>query len=358
VKLKGLNIRKNGADVWYASFRANGTLLGKAESREALRDLMETPAFLQAYVLAQTGKRKIVYPDGTFGALVDWYQTKPEWTDLAERTREDYQKALNFLEPAYAYSAPEIEMADVVELRDQAAAEHHDKFSDTVVAVMSAVFRTACDAGRLKGNPALGVKRLYKADKDANRAWKPAEWETVLRLAPAHLRAPLAIARWAGLRGQDLAVIKWDSYRDDPEMGKALVFVPLKNGDEVGEVTVGVLPQLRAVLDAMSDGVLPSAPICRNSLGMIYPSANALRKVWQDFKASKSFKAALPNSSDLTLHGLRVTMASELRDEGFSNRAIADALGDMSESMGQRYSRGAEQRKTSVRVFQKMAKGA
>lgn len=358
MKLKGLNIRQNSAGVWYASYRSTGALLGKADSREALDALMEEPPFLQAYVLAQTSKRRIIYPAGTFGALVDWYQTRPEWTGLADRTRADYQKALNFLEPAYGYSTDEIELADVAELRDQAASEHHAKFSDTVIAVMSAVFRTACDAGKMKSNPALGAKRLYKADKDANRAWKPAEWETVLRLAPAHLRALLAIARWAGLRGQDLAVITWAAYRDDPEMGKALVFVPLKNGQSVGEVTVGVLPQLRAVLDAMSDGVLPSAPICRNSLGMIYPSPNALRKVWQDFKASKAFKAALPAGSDLTLHGLRVTMASELRDNGFSNRAIADALGDLSESMGQRYSRGAEQRKTSLRVFRTMAKGA
>lgn len=358
MKLKGLNTRKNSAGIWYTSHRASGILLGKADSREALAALMETPEFLQAYVLAKTGKKKITYPDGTFGALVDWYQTRPAWTDLADRTRADYQKALNFIEPAYGYSKNEIELSDVIELRDQAADEHHLKFSDTVIAVMSAVFRTACNAGKMKSNPALGAERLYKADKSANRAWRPEEWETVLRLAPAHLRAPLAIARWAGLRGQDLAVIKWESYRDDPEMGKALVFVPLKNGEAVGEVTVGVLPQLRAVLDAMSDGVLPSAPICRNSLGMIYPSPNALRKVWQDFKASKVFMAALPDSSDLTLHGLRVTMASELRDNGFSNRAIADALGDLSESMGQRYSRGAEQRKTSVRVFEKMAKKA
>lgn len=356
MKLKGLNIRQNSAGVWYASYRANGTFLGKADSKDALRALMEMPEFLQAYILAKTGKRKIIYPDGTFGALVDWYQTKKEWTDLADRTKADYQKALNFIEPAYGYSTGEIEMADVVDLRDQAAAEHHDKFSDTVVAVMSAVFRTACGAGKMKSNPALGVSRLYRANKDANRAWKPFEVETAIRLAPAHLRAALAIARWAGLRGQDIAVLTWAAYRDDPDMGKALVFVPLKNGDDVGEVTVGVLPQLRAVLDAMSDGVLPSAPICRNSLGVIYPSANALRKVWQDFKASEAFKAALPASSDLTLHGLRVTMASELRDNGFSNRAIADALGDKSESMGQRYSRGAEQRKTSVRVFKRMAK--
>ena len=171
MKLKGLNIRQNSAGVWYASYRSTGALLGKADSREALDALMEAPAFLQAYVLAQTSKRRIIYPTGTFGALVEWYQTRPEWTDLAKRTRADYQKALNFLEPAYGYSSDEIELADVADLRDQAAAEHHAKFSDTVIAVMSAVFRTACDAGKMKSNPALGAKRLYKADKDANRAW-------------------------------------------------------------------------------------------------------------------------------------------------------------------------------------------
>jgi hypothetical protein len=148
VKLKGLNIRSNSAGVWYVSYRSTGTLLGKAASRDALDALMETPAFLQAYVLAQTGKRKITYPEGTFGALVDWYQTRPEWLKLAPRTQADYQKALYFIEPAYGYAAGEIELADVAELRDQAAAEHHAKFSDTVIAVMSAVFQPLAMRGR------------------------------------------------------------------------------------------------------------------------------------------------------------------------------------------------------------------
>lgn len=358
VKLKGLNVRKNSAGVWYCSFRATGALLGKASDRKALDRLMETPAFLDAYTLAKINKPKRTYPDGTFGALIDWYKTRKDWTDLADRTKADYQQALTFLEGTYGYSVAEIQMADIVDLRDQAASERYPKFSNTVVAAMSAVFRTACNGGRLGANPALGVQRLYSPSKEANRAWSAEEWAAGFQIAPANLRAPLAIARWAGLRGQDIATLKWEAYRDDPEMGKALVFVPLKNGDKVGKVTVGALPALRAVLDPLSEGVLPSAPICRNSLGMIYPSANALRQVWQNFKASDAFKAALPDSADLTLHGLRVTMASEMREMGLSNRQIADALGDLSESMGQKYSRGAKQRKTSVRIFKRMARGA
>ena len=127
MKLKGLNTRKNSAGVWYVSLRSTGALLGKAASREALALLMETPEFLQAYVLAQTGKSKITYPDGTFGALVDWYQGRPEWTGLADRTRADYQKALTFLEPVYGYNSAEIEMSDVVDMRDQADEEKHAK---------------------------------------------------------------------------------------------------------------------------------------------------------------------------------------------------------------------------------------
>ncbi len=80
-----------------------------------------------------------------------------------------------------------------------------------------------------------------------------------------------------------------------------------------------------------------------------------MRKVWQDFKASEAFKAALPNSADLTLHGLRVTYASDLRERGFTDREIADMLGDLTESMGRRYARGARMVKTSKRVLKRLA---
>src|SRR5690606_35114661 len=186
--------------------------------------------------------------------------------------------------------------------------------------------------------------------------WKHTEWETAYSLAPAHLRPVLAIAKHCGLRGQDIAVLKWENYRLDPGMGKVLAVALRKNGKDVGEITIGVPSELRSLLDAMRAGdgtVQPAsnAPICRNSLGKAYPSENAMRKVWQDFKATDAFKAALPDSSDLTLHGLRVTFASELRESGFSDREVTDMLGDLSEGMGKRYSRGAEMRKTSVRVF-------
>lgn len=362
VKLSGLNIRRNSTGKWYVSVRATGAALISAfdGTRDELTKAMSADSFLNAYSIGKSAKKRRVYPDGTFGALIDWYETREAWTKLAPRTRADYTKARDFLDPVFGYVAREVSGDDVIDMRNRAAEKHYAKFSNDVVAYMSAVFREAKDDRRVPANPALGVKRLYKgASKEANRAWKPHEWEAAMRIAPAHLRTPLSIARWAGLRGQDIAVLQWASYRDDKDMGKALTFTPLKNGDEVGEITLGVAPALRAILDPIyAAGVLPSAPICRNSLGKMYPSDNAMRKAWQDFKASEAYERALPASSDLTLHGLRVTFASELRENGFSDREIADMLGDLSESMGKRYARGARMRKTSVRVFKKLARNA
>lgn len=362
VKLSGLNIRRNSTGKWYVSIRATGTALISAfeGTRDDLTRAMSADGFLDAYSIGKKAKKKRVYPDGTFGALIDWYETRTAWTDLAARTKADYIKARDFLDPVFGYIAHEVTGDDVIEMRNRAAETRYAKFSNDVIAYMSAVFREAKDDRRVPTNPALGVKRLYKgASKEANRAWKPHEWEAVMRIVPGHLRAPLAIARWSGLRGQDIAVLQWANYREDADLGKALVFTPHKNGGKVGEITVGVVDQLRAVLDPVhSAGVLPSAPICRNSLGKRYPSDNAMRKAWQDFKASEAYERALPASADLTLHGLRVTFASELRENGFTDREIADMLGDLSESMGKRYARGARMRKTSVRVQKRMAGGA
>lgn len=363
VKIKGLNIRRNKVGKWYVSLRATGKLLLSVKcDRDELDALLEGPEFLLAYATAER-KRQREYSAGTFGAIAERYRTGRSWQGLAERTRADYAKVLLFLDRCADFQADEIETADVVEMRDIGAAEHGDKFSDFVVAVMSNVFREAIEAGLIKTNPAKGVRRLYRANDEANRRWSQAEWNAAYSLIPAHLRAVLSIAKHCGLRGQDIAVLTWENYRDDPDMGKVLAFVPRKNGDKVGELTIGVPDQLRSLLDAMKagDGVVQpasNAPICRNSLGKKYPTENAMRKAWQDFKATDAYKAAVPTGADLTLHGLRVTFSSELREQGFSDREVADMLGDLSEGMGKRYSRGAEMRKTSVRVHKKRVQNA
>lgn len=356
VSIKGLNIRRNASGTWYASLRATGQQLAKAASREELQRQLSTPQFLAAYASAER-KRRRTYEPGTIGALAERYRQSRRYLSLAERTRADYDKVLLYLERTFELAFADIEMVDIIETRDIAAEEHGDKFSDFVLAVLSALFREAVEGGLVKSNPVLGVARLYRADATANRRWTADEWKAVYDAAPDHLRIVLAIARHCGLRGQDIAALKWEAYRPDPDMGKVLSFTPRKNGKTVGEITIGVPAELRTLLDAQRTGNVvpaPNMPICLSTHGKGYKNESSMRSAWTAFKASDAFKAAAPSGQDLTLHGLRVTFASELREAGFSDREVADMLGDLSEGMGKRYSRGAEMRKTSVRVFQKL----
>lgn len=358
VRITGLNIRKNKSGTWYAHLRATGQQLAKASSRDELMRQLETSDFLAAYATAKR-RQKRTYEAGTIGDLVARYRKSRRYLSLAERTRADYEKVLAYLDDLFDHAYSTIETVDIVEARDAAASQKGDKFSDFVLAVLSALFREAVESGLVKNNPVLGVARLYRADKDANRRWTPSEWSSVYSAAPGHLRAVLAIARYCGLRGQDIAALKWENYRPDPDMGKAISFVPKKNGKVVGEITLGVPQELRSLLDGMRAGNVvpaPNMPICLSAHGKGYRNESSMRGAWMQFKRTEAFKAAVPTGQDLTLHGLRVTFASELREEGFSDREVADLLGDLSEGMGKRYSRGAEMRKTSVRVFQRLKK--
>lgn len=350
VKLKGLNIRRNSAGKWYVSIRRSGiSLVNRFEgTRDDLARHMATPEFLAQFSTAKNQGIKRTYAPGTFGSLIDWYMTRDTWLDLAPRTRQDYQKVALFLEPTFDYNVLEITKADVAELRDRAIKSKYPKFSNDVIAFMSAVFREATEYNRMPENPALGVRRKYRPSKNANRAWTQQEWDFVSQSAPENLIAPLFLIRWAGLRGQDVAKIRWSAHKKDPEMGHVIAFTPLKNGAHYGEVVVGVLPPLQAVLCAQKRNTLT---IAHNSLGKPYPSENAMRKAWGDFKNSDIFKENLPKSHDLTLHGLRVTYASMIKEAGFDDRAVADAIGDASESMGHRYARGANKKINSVRIF-------
>jgi hypothetical protein len=202
VMLKGLNIRRNDTGKWYVSVRANGATLikGFSGSRAELDRVMAKPEFLDLYANGRDKKKSRTYPTGTFGALIDWYEALDAWKNLSPRTQADYGKVKRFLEPTFSYSVAEIDSSDVMEMRDRPKALHYAKFSNDVIAYMSAVFREAKDDRRISINPALGIKRLYKAGKDANRRWNEEEWVNVFALAPSHLKAPMAIARWAGMR--------------------------------------------------------------------------------------------------------------------------------------------------------------
>lgn len=347
VRLKGLSIYQRRGK-WYAYYRSNGKALVKGfeGTRADLDKHLATPGVLNFY--SEIADLPRVKGFGTLGGLIDFYKTKDKWKKLKPRTQADYQKVIDWLEEKNQLKTPvlSIKPKHIVITRDRAAEDKYTKFSNDALSVLSAAFKIGVMYGyaNLTVNPVKDMERLHKNSKTANRRWTNDEWSKVWQIAPSHIRPVLALARWAGPRGQDIAVLRWDNITETNDLGQFLTYTAQKNGEEV---VVALWPELEQALATEDKTTLT---ICKNSLGRPYPSDNAMRKAWQDFKQSPIFENLIPNGDDLTLHGLRATFASELRELGFSNMDIARMIGDKTERMGGHYSRGADMAELAMRV--------
>jgi hypothetical protein len=133
----------------YSYHRASGTPI-KAE--------WGTPAFAIELDKADRAWREKKVQDGTFGHLIDQHRAAPEFTRLKPRTRADYDKVFDFLEPLRAMP---LDRPFMVGLRNKAYAKHERRLANDVVQVLS----RACGIGigLLKENPVDHVEKVRRA---------------------------------------------------------------------------------------------------------------------------------------------------------------------------------------------------
>jgi integrase len=332
VKLKGLNIRKSKGK-WYVSIRRSGESLIKGfdGSRKDLDKHLASSKFLMEYSSRKTAGT--MFPDGTLGNLIDWYKAETDrWSNLKPRSKadyddyDDYDDCFAWLTNELQYPLEMIDRAGIANLRNKASKKRWPRFADHLVTALSAVFDEAVDVGKMKFNPCVGVRRLYKPNKQANREWTPEEQEIVFSNAPAQALLIMVIAREAGVRGIDIWNLKWSNYKNG-----ILKFIAEKNGEDV---ELPCSDYLKTVLDAeMRDSV--------------FISINKHRLPWKNHKVlQNAVRRHIRNIVDeglikpgLTLHGLRVTLEAEFKRLDVDDRTIANILGDTSESMGRYYTR-------------------
>jgi integrase len=348
VRLRGLNVvrsRNNGP--WYVYVRATGECLVKAfeGSREDLQRHLEGVEFAEKLLKVRKAALPRVYGSDTLGGLVAWYKTEnPRWTSkLAPATREQYQKVFDYLEPEFDVLLADIDTAGVYAIRNAAAKAKYPRFADILVSCLSRMFRDAIPVGKMKINPAAGVERVHKSDRNANREWSKDEWEAAIKDAPSHILTPLMIARYAGFRGQTIAKLTWANYQPDPIYGKCFRIIAEKNEEQVW---VPVLPVLQAHLDSLG---MPATKIAVTSDKRPWKSEKQMQQAVSDYlKRPKKEGRIMPGA---TLHGLRVTYAAEMRREGSDVGQVAAALGDRSDAMGRHYTRHVDAEVKVIAAF-------
>lgn len=292
---------------------------------------------------------------GTLGALIKAYRDpkNPDFAGLADRTKSDYQDVFDYLQRLDDTPLKLIDAPFVLELRDKAFAKHKRRFANYVVQVLSLLF--AWGLPRRHGlivNAAAGVPliRRPRGLKKKNRAWKEYERPIVMKALPIHVRWPIAIAMYAGLREGDLVAAPrttWTGGAIDLEAQRKTShphWMPA-----TAELKT-VWRDYKAFLDKKK--ILPMT-LCVNSRGRPW-TESGLRSVF--FKVIRALVKAKAVEPGLTIHGLRHTIGRDVVDAGGDSRTAAAMIGDVSSAMGDLYSSEADRRRRASDGVKRMTR--
>lgn len=280
--------------------------------------------------------------DGTLGGLIAAYRKSPEFTGLADRTRDDYEKVFSYLKPLAGMAVERFNRPSfIIATRDRAFRKRKRRFANYVVQVSSVLLgwgkpREWCE---MNGAADVPLLRRPKSMGRANRPWTEKERAVVLERAPAQLRVPIAIGIYAAPREAD--ALRMPRSADN---GAEINWTAGKNRRELH---LRVHPKLREILDAAPK----SATIfCLNSRGKPWTQSGFRASF---FKFIRQLEAEGVVGPGLTFHALRHTLGDELADAGCDTRAIAAVLG-ITEKQAEHYSKGADQRRRAKAALIKL----
>jgi len=347
VRLDGLNI-VCPRGKWYVYHRDSKKPLvkGFVGTRDDLLKFMEGVDFLASYNAMKKRDLTKTYPDGTLGALIQWFENEcPKFKTLSDATKTDYRKAFQYLGPSWSAPLELFTQPELYELRDRCSGEKWPRFADKMISALSSMFGQAVKRGKMPLNPARGIDKAAVADKNANREWQPWEVKAAIEAAPKEIKTPLILARYAGFRGQTISVLGWREYQDDASFGKCFRTIARKNGEILWIPATAEIQDHLATLDktALKIATRNDGTPWTDEVQMQTAVSHYLRRIEEAGKIGP----------DTTLHGLRVTYAADLRRSGVGTGDVAAALGDRSERMGAHYTRHVENEAKVVRAFEK-----
>lgn len=278
--------------------------------------------------------------NGTFGYLVEKYRASPEFLRLKPITKKDYERVLTGLEPLFGKPVTAFDQAAVTELRNSAFRKHKRRFANYVVQVLSRLFNVGKGMGLVQSNPAESVEKIRKAtgEGNRNRPWTAEERDAVLEAAPIQLKAPLALMRYLGVRLGDVRAMPNGAYRNG--------MISFRTGKGDVDVTVPCPAPLAEILDQR----LPhQTHLFCSSSGVPWTEGGfhaSLRKLLSKLKDAGRIQEGL------TPHGLRHSVATDLRELGKTEREIADILGQRTTFAVPTYSRTADMKRSNARSME------
>ena len=336
IKIKGVKAYVSKGKV-YAYHRKTGTLLRSAfGTAEFFAELAAIEASMK------TGK--VAPKPGTWGALVIKYK-EHRLPQLARRTQTDYHKILDWFSVLDDMPLPKWNRGFAIQLRDKAFQQHGRRFANYVIAVGQAVFTWGLERNYVHEHPIKDIKAITRPKQmvRANRPWSRSEWNVVISEAPKHLLAPILLCGVLGWReGEAINRLRNDYDRDSKRIKRTSA--------KSGKVVRTPVPKM--VSDAL-DGLFPhdAVTLLVNSRGASW-TENGFRS--SVFKFLGRLETEGKVDAGLTIHGLRHTCGTLLRELGFDKDTIADMLGQEDAGMAEWYARDADLQRKLGGVVKKL----
>lgn len=327
IRLRGFQIFKDRKGNWRVYHRKTRTAI------DVLIFPLGSAEFLAecGRITALAEKNVVTAKAGTLGALICEYRNAPAFQDLAPQTQKDYQKIFDYLKPIADTPLVQFDRPTVVRLRDRTLALKKRRFANYVRAVLSLLFAWGSERGYMKDNPASGIRdvRRPKGAPEANRPWTDDERHAVLDAAPPHMLSAIALMMFTGLGPKDALTLPRTFWRN----GEIAT-----NRSKTGEpVYWPAVAELREVLE--NAPAHKAITLLANSRGRPW-TRDGFRSSWEKLRLGLEAEGKV--GGGLTLYGLRHTVAVILREAGFDERTIADALGQKTIEMARHYARGAD----------------
>lgn len=268
---------------------------------------------------------------GTLGMAIKLFRKDIAFTGLADRTRRDYQRVFDILQPIDDTPLVKFDTPICYRIRDRIAEKHGWRWGNYTKTVLSLLFEWCRERGHVASNPAYRMKSIKrpKSLPRANRPWTDDEREAVWTALPAHMLPPIALMMYCALDPQDALALPKTAVRDnriDTRRGKT--------------GTGGRIPLPSPVAQAIEAAPAHNAiTLCANSHGKPW-TVSGFRASWRPIRLRLEDEGAI--GLGLTLKGLRHTVATVLAELGFDERTIADMLQQKTTAMARHYSRDAD----------------
>lgn len=324
IKVKHVNvIRSKGRTYYY--HRITGARLNPRGDETAEQ------IALNALNQSTTTGRNDWSPD-MLGDLIVRFQDSPEFKELAEKTRKDYRRYMDWLRLNFGdVLIEQIDRAFVLEIRD--SFQDTPRTANYYVSVLSRLFSFAIDRGLANTNPASAIKKLRTGP--GHQPWPDNLIQKALERAYPELGRAIRLALYTGQRESDCVTVSWSHYD-----GEGIEVVQQKTG---ARLWVAAHRDLRAMLDDMPR---TSLVVLTTKTGRPW-KADHLRHEITKLVRDCGFEG-------YSFHGLRKNATKRLAEAGCSEHEIMAITGHTTSQMVQEYSKSARQKQLSTAAVHRL----